>query len=129
MFTRAVSGSLEGESAEAWERSRGAKGTTFDVPPSEMRSVLISEGTFDIYFLYADKPAAAFKGDSFTVDRSGVEMVLSLTEDGGYSIRTASSVVRIFLVCEYSSVPVVIADRILTLIGVGGLFTILHGRT
>ena len=64
----------------------GTKGITFDVSPLQAGSVSISEGTFDIYFLYADRPAAAFKADSLTVERRSVELLLSTSERGGYSI-------------------------------------------
>ena len=64
----------------------GTKGITFDVPSSEARSVSIPEGAFDVYFLYADRPAAAFKGDAIRLDRRLVELLLSTKERGGYSI-------------------------------------------
>ena len=64
----------------------GTKGITFDVPPAEKASVRISPGTFDVYFLYADRPAAAYQGDSFTVDRQALEIVLSTEERGGYVV-------------------------------------------
>ena len=64
----------------------GTKGITFDVPSLQAASVSISEGTFDIYFLYADSPAAAFKADPIAMDQGAVELLLSTTERGGYSM-------------------------------------------
>ncbi len=64
----------------------GTRGITFDVPPLEARGVSIPEGAFDVYFLYADRPAAAFKGDAFRVDRRLIELLLSTKEHGGYSV-------------------------------------------
>jgi hypothetical protein len=64
----------------------GPKGITFDVPPLKAMSVSIPEGTFDVYLLYSDRPAAAFKADPVKVDRRIAEMLLSVDEPGGYSI-------------------------------------------
>src|SRR5687768_7286705 len=64
----------------------GPKGITFDVPPLKAMSVAIPEGTFDVYLLYSDRPAAAFKADSLKVDRRIVELLLSADEHGGYSL-------------------------------------------
>ena len=64
----------------------GDKGITFDVPPSQWSAVPIPEGRFDVYFLYADRPAAAFRGDPIRVDRHLVELLLSPTDRGAYKI-------------------------------------------
>jgi len=64
----------------------GTKGITFDVPPLKAMSVAIPAGTFDVYLLYSDRPAAAFKADPVKVDRRIVELLLSTNEPGGYSV-------------------------------------------
>jgi hypothetical protein len=63
----------------------GTKGITFGVPPSEASAVPIPEGAFDVYLLYADRPAAAFKGDPIRVDGHLIELLLSAKKRGGYS--------------------------------------------
>jgi hypothetical protein len=67
----------------------GTKGITFDVPPLKAMSVAIPEGTFDVYLLYSDRPAAAFKAVPVKVDRRIVELLLSADEPGGYSLLEA----------------------------------------
>ena len=62
------------------------KGITFDVPPSKAMSVAIPEGTYDLYLLYSDRPAAAFKADSIKVERRILELLLSADDPGGYSL-------------------------------------------
>jgi hypothetical protein len=67
----------------------GTKGITFDVPPLKAMSAAIPQGTFDVYLLYSDRPAAAFKADPVKVDRRIMELLLSADEPGGYSLLEA----------------------------------------
>ena len=65
---------------------RGKTGITFDVPPSQARAISIPKGEFDVYFLYSDRADAAFTAEPIQMDFSSMELLLSTTERGGYSI-------------------------------------------
>lgn len=65
----------------------GAKRKTIDVPPNGVGSVFISNGKYDIYFVYSDKPDALFQGDSFTLNDNGVEIQIVKAVNGNYGIR------------------------------------------
>ena len=62
-------------------------GKNLDVPANGIKTVYIPDGTFDIYFVYSDKPGALFQGDSFTLNNSGVEIQIVKVVNGNYGIR------------------------------------------
>jgi hypothetical protein len=66
---------------------QGAAGRDFRVPANGTSSVFVPDGRYDIYFVYSDKPDALFQGDSFTLNRNGVEIQIVKVVNGNYGIR------------------------------------------
>jgi hypothetical protein len=62
-------------------------GKDFRIPANGVGSVNVPDGTFDIYFVYSDKPDALFKGDPFTLKANGLAIKLVNVAGGNYEIR------------------------------------------
>lgn len=65
----------------------GTKGVDINVPANGVKSVYVSNGRYDIYFIYSDRPDALFQGDSFTLADNGVEIQIVKMVNGNYNIR------------------------------------------
>ena len=65
----------------------GDGGKDFQVPSNGTVSVFVPDGKYDIYFIYSSQPEALFQGDSFTLNRNGVEIQIVKVVDGNYDIR------------------------------------------
>jgi hypothetical protein len=65
----------------------GQKGVNFDVPANGVETVYVPDGSYDIYFVYSDKPDALFQGDSFTLNNDGVEIQIVQIVNGNYNIK------------------------------------------
>jgi len=63
------------------------KGKNCAVPAHGVNSVFIPDGTYDIYFIYLNKPDALFRGDSFTLKGNGVEIQIVQVVNGNYGIK------------------------------------------
>ena len=51
----------------------GKYGTNFQVAPNSTNTERIPDGTYDIYFIYSNKPSALIQGDSFTLQGNGMQ--------------------------------------------------------
>lgn len=67
-------------------RSRGL-GRDFIVPPGGVGSAYVSEGRFEVYFLYSNEPDAVYRGDDLTLAQNGIEIKIVSRVDGNYGIR------------------------------------------
>lgn len=65
----------------------GDGGKDFEVPANGINSVYLSDGRYDIYFVYSDKPDVLFQGDSFTLNNNGIEIQIVQVVNGNYNIR------------------------------------------
>lgn len=65
----------------------GDFGKNIEVPAQEMATAYVSDGRFDIFFVYSDKTNALFQGDSFSLNGNGVEIQIVKVVNGNYGIR------------------------------------------
>jgi len=65
----------------------GAKGKNLEVPANGTTSAFVSDGNYDIYFLYSNQPDAVFQGDGFALKGNGVEIQIVKVAGGNYNIR------------------------------------------
>jgi ankyrin repeat protein len=65
----------------------GERGINFDVSANGAQTVYVPNGTYDIFFVYSDKPDALFQGDSFTLNNNGVEIQIVQIVNGNYNIK------------------------------------------
>jgi hypothetical protein len=63
------------------------KGRDFAVGEQGTASTLVPDGTYDIYFVYSSEPKTLYRGDSFTLERNGVEIQIVRVVNGNYAIR------------------------------------------
>lgn len=65
----------------------GNGGKDFEVAANGTASVFVSDGKFETYFVYSNKPDALFKGDDFSLNDNGVEIQIVKVVGGNYGIR------------------------------------------
>ena len=65
----------------------GNRGKNLTIPAHSIRSVYVPDGSYEIYFVYSNKPDALFKGDNFRLRGNGVEIQIVKVVDGNYKIR------------------------------------------
>jgi hypothetical protein len=67
-------------------RSEG-KGKDFRVPPKGREAVAVPDGRYEVFFWYATDPEGVYQGDSFSLNKNGVEIQIVEVLDGNYGIR------------------------------------------
>ena len=65
----------------------GRKGVNFNVPANDAFTVYLPNGTYDVYFVYSDRPDSLFQGDPITLYNNGMEIQLVQIVNGNYHIR------------------------------------------
>lgn len=65
----------------------GNKGKDFEVASNGISSVLIPDGTYQIFFVYSNKPDALFQGDDFVLNNNGIEIQIVKVVGGNYGIK------------------------------------------
>lgn len=65
----------------------GEKGIDFIVPTTGDASVFVPKEKYEIYFHYSTDPSSLYKGDSFELKTSGIEIKLGKTIEGNYNIK------------------------------------------
>jgi hypothetical protein len=65
----------------------GKRGKDFDVSANGVSTVYVPDGRYNIYFVYSSRPDALFQGDSFRLNRNGVEIQIVKVVNGNYNIR------------------------------------------
>ena len=63
------------------------KGIDFIVPTTGSSSVSVPKGKYEIYFHYSVDPLSLYKGDSFELTSSGIEIKLGKTSEGNYNVK------------------------------------------
>ena len=66
---------------------KGKAGMNLHVPANGTASVFVPDGKYDIFFVYSNRPDALFQGDSFNLNRNGVEIRIVKVLDGNYGIK------------------------------------------
>jgi hypothetical protein len=64
----------------------GARGKNFRVAAYGIQTIYVPDGKYDIYFVYSNQPDALYQGDSFTLNRTGVEIKVVKAINGNYDI-------------------------------------------
>lgn len=65
----------------------GEAGVNLTIPANGQRSAYVSDGRYDIFFVYSSRPEALFQGDTFTLKGNGVEIKIVKVAGGNYGIR------------------------------------------
>ena len=65
----------------------GDKGKDFEIAANGVSSVYVPDESYNIYFVYSNKPDALFQGDSFALNGNGVEVQIVKVVGGNYGIR------------------------------------------
>ncbi len=76
-----------GDSDVDVEVESGDRRVRFHVRTGEARTVGLPNGVFDIFFVFADRPAERYQGDSFTLRGRSMELRLGTATRGNYSLR------------------------------------------
>jgi hypothetical protein len=63
------------------------KGKDFAVKENSSSSVLVPDGTYDVFFVYSTDPNSLYRGDTFTLQSKGVEIQIVQVANGNYGIR------------------------------------------
>ena len=66
---------------------KGNSGKDFEVSANGTASVYVSDGSYEIYFVYSTTPDALYQGDNFTLSNNGVEIQIVKVVGGNYGIR------------------------------------------
>jgi len=66
---------------------KGQSGKDVEVPANGVRTAYVPNGSYNIYFVYSDRPDALFQGDSFNLSGHGVEIQIVKVVGGNYGIR------------------------------------------
>ena len=65
----------------------GDSGKDFSVTANSVASVFVPNGSYEIYFVYGNKPLELFKGDNFSLNNNGIEIQIVKVVGGNYCIR------------------------------------------
>ena len=65
----------------------GDKGIDLTVPPGKTASVVVGDGRYKAYFVYASQPNALYRGDDLTLKGHGAQITLVKVAGGNYAIR------------------------------------------
>jgi hypothetical protein len=65
---------------------RDGQGRNFSVPGMSLSSLRVPGGSYQIYFVYSDRPEDLYQGDDFSLHNNIIEIRLVQVTDGNYGI-------------------------------------------